>query len=324
MATRYKNDTKLRKQLYVDEAMSHPAKGHLGLWADIIDRYTQPGQTVLDPMSGVGATLLAARMGRDAILVEKESHFVEPMKASWAKMRTFGPELGATLGSVTIIQGDARNLEGLMADCVITSPPYEASPVVDARHLHFDEGRREKSIADKQDNGVPTGYTRKADAIVTSPPYEGSDSTHLRDREADIRRLREKGYDVNPNSASQLVREFDYSLAKDSENIGNLRNDAYWSAMREVYQQCWNVLNDNGVMVLVTKGFTRDGKYVDLPGQTRELCESLGFVMFDEWLRELWSLSFWRILQQRRDPEAFDNRLKYETVQTYRKVGGSG
>ena len=50
-------------------------------------------------------------------------------------------------------------------------------------------------------------------------------------------------------------------------------------------------------MVLVLKGFTRDGKYIDLPLQTRELVETLGFSFMETWQRELWNLSFWRILQ---------------------------
>ena len=49
--------------------------------------------------------------------------------------------------------------------------------------------------------------------------------------------------------------------------------------------------------MLVVKGFTRAGVYQDLPAQTRELCETLGFSFVETWQRELWNLSFWRILQ---------------------------
>jgi hypothetical protein len=40
----------------------------------------------------------------------------------------------------------------------------------------------------------------------------------------------------------------------------------------------------------------------------------------DMWERELWNLSFWRILQQRRDPAAFDERLRYEQVLVMRSA----
>ena len=74
-------------------------------------------------------------------------------------------------------------------------------------------------------------------------------------------------------------------------------------------------------MVLVLKGFTRDGKYVDLPAQTRTLCEALGFSFVETWQREIWSLSFWRILQKRRDPEGWDERLQFEQVLVLQREG---
>ena len=111
--------------------------------------------------------------------------------------------------------------------------------------------------------------------------------------------------------------------SSDQTNIGNLRGPAYWEAMRQVYAECHRVLAPGGLMVLVVKGFTRDKAYVDLPQQTVECCETLGFQLFDRWQRELWNLSFWRILQRRRDPDAFDNRLRFEQVLALASAGGS-
>lgn len=75
----YKPDTKLRKAWFVPGAMAHPAKGHLGLWWELVERYTEPGQTILDPMAGIGSTLIATMMGRNVICNEMEMHFLEPM-----------------------------------------------------------------------------------------------------------------------------------------------------------------------------------------------------------------------------------------------------
>lgn len=77
-------------------------------------------------------------------------------------------------------------------------------------------------------------------------------------------------------------------------------------------------------MALVLKGFTRDGAYVDLPGQTEALLLGSGWSKYDHWRRELWGLSFWRILQKRRDPAAFDERLNFEEVLAFRKPEGPG
>ena len=79
------------------------------MWQTMIERYSKPGDLVLDPMAGTGVTMLAALMGRNVVCVELEQHFVDPMRRSWAKMQQH-PMLGFTTGSVCIIRGDARAL----------------------------------------------------------------------------------------------------------------------------------------------------------------------------------------------------------------------
>lgn len=293
----FKPDIALRKKLYVSESMAHPAKAHLGMMMEIIQRYSQPGDLVLDPMAGIGGTMIAALMGRSVCLIELEQHFVTPMKASWEKMRQH-PMLGCELGQVMILRGDARALPLGRVDAVITSPPYEAA-------LGNGEGPL---------GGTPSGsfqthradYTRPA-AIITSPPYEAQISD-------EVNRYRLYAGGGRKNEAVYTRPQVDAG-----ENIGNLRSAAYWDAMRQVYSECHRCLRPGGLLVLILKGFTRDGKYVDLPAQTRELCETLGFSFMEEWQRRLWSLSFWRILQRRRDPETFDDRLNYETILVLRQ-----
>jgi len=137
---RVRNDAAMRKRLFVAEAMAHPAKGNIFMWQECIERYSKEGDTVLDPMAGIGTTLIAALMGRNVICVEKETHFVEPMRRSWEKMRQH-PMLGYELGQVEIHQGDARDLSAILglehpvleqnpdlaADVILSSPPYEGS-----------------------------------------------------------------------------------------------------------------------------------------------------------------------------------------------------
>ena len=89
--------------------------------------------------------------------------------------------------------------------------------------------------------------------------------------------------------------------------------------MRQVYQECHRVLAPGGIIVLILKGFTKDGHYVDLPQQTLTLVESLGFQMFDRWQRELWALSFWRVLQKKNNPDGWDERLRFEEIMAFRK-----
>lgn len=445
---RLKNDKRLRDKLYTPESYQHPAKGHLGLWQAIIEKYTQPGDTILDPMAGVGATLTAALMGRNVVCVELEQHFVAPMRASWEKMKQH-PLLGHTLGEVLILRGDARCLPLNSADCVVTSPPYEGNMAEGKDGIDWTKTTRDGDTSSQPHLAKTTryrGYTRPVSAIITSPPYEGSEVAQSSDGEAN-RRFRDgdykgdalkgmglskgytrphvdavissppyaeglsgggetkltghgqkprhydagkvkidaivssppyegsiaqgrdgidwsnthredgkrrdrtkesatfktsayRGYTPNYDALQQKVNEGRYNgkrpdvrlsptnlaahgyldgYAGGGENIGNQRGDAYWDSMRQVYAEAYRVLRPGGIMALVLKGFTRNGQYIDLPQQTADLVESLGFTKFDEWRRELWSLSFWRILQRRRSPETFDDRLRYESVLAFRK-----
>ena len=297
MNVKLKPDKVLRDRFYTAESYQHPAKGHLGLWWEILERYTREGETILDPMAGVGATMLGALMGRNVICVEMESHFVSPMLASWEKMRQ-SPMLGHSLGQVVILRGDARCLPIGRADAVITSPPFQDQ--LAAHDPRWFEAHRSEFGG----GAIPgSSYTRpsaQVDAAIFSPPYADND---LQGGETKVwaekfgTQSHNHGYNNNQG-----------------ENIGNLRGPAYWEAMRQVYAECHRVLKPGGLMVLVVKGFVRAGFYQDLPLLTRQLCETLGFRFVETWRRELWSLSFWRILQQRRDPAAFDSRLRFEEV----------
>ena len=390
MNVKLKPDKVLRDRFYTAESYQHPAKGHLGLWWEILERYTREGETILDPMAGVGATMLGALMGRNVICVEMESHFVSPMLASWEKMRQ-SPMLGHTMGQVVILRGDARCLPIGRADAVITSPPFQDQLAAhdprwfEAHRSEFGGGAipgssytrpsaiitsppYEMSDLTKPLDGTTQGnathkaglqrrYTRppaQVDTVVTSPPYEGvavtagdqarAPSIKFPDGErtdrGKIKRdgLFAKGY-TRPVDAVVTSPPYDEGLGhggkpsqrdvdkalwgrvaqnsynhRTKDNIGNLRGPAYWEAMRQVYAECHRVLKPGGLMVLVVKGFVRAGIYQDLPLLTRQLCETLGFRFVETWRRELWSLSFWRILQQRRDPAAFDSRLRFEEV----------
>ncbi|MFH1141267.1 MAG: DNA methyltransferase, partial [Chloroflexota bacterium] len=307
---RFRNDGPMRKRLFVPDAMAHPAKGLIYMWQECIERYSKPGDTILDPMSGIGTTLIAALMGRSVICVELEPHFVDPMRRSWEKMRTM-PMLGYVMGTAIIIQGDARNLSGVLADCVITSPPFEQAQSGGGIAIHGhtnDPGLAQRVYSDRA-----MGTRKPVDAIVTSPPFAGTSGGAGNGPSGRGHQGRYPGIHERHHGSS--VGNFPGS----TENIGNLRNAAYWTAMQQVYQQCYRVLRPGGILALVLKGFTRDGKYVDLPGQTEALLLEAGWVKHDEWRRELWALSFWRILQQRRDPAAFDDRLKFEEVLAFKK-----
>jgi modification methylase len=123
-----------RRGRYVRASTAHPAKMLPAIAAHAIHAYTRPGDLVVDPMCGIGTTLVeAVHAGRHGLGVEYE--------ARWARLAAANLDLasrhGAT-GHAHVVTGDARDLPHLRAGLpdtlpevlrghaalVITSPPY--------------------------------------------------------------------------------------------------------------------------------------------------------------------------------------------------------
>lgn len=114
-----------RKGRYTPESIAHPAKMLPAIAAQVITLYTRPGELVIDPMCGIGTTLVEAiHLGRNAAGMEYEAHFARMTAANVQHARS----QGAT-GSAHIVHGDARNISTSLAGAdgaalVLTSPPY--------------------------------------------------------------------------------------------------------------------------------------------------------------------------------------------------------
>ena len=251
---KFKRDTSFRNHLFTPESFSHPAKMDAQLLMWIVEGYTKAGETILDPMAGSGTTMLACTLGRNVVLIELEDKFCKMMSTNWEKVRMM-PQLGYQMGECKILQGDARQLEGLF-DSVITSPPYENQGQGQGNEYHAERMR-----------GSETGLGR--------------------------------GY------------------SKSTKSIGNLKGNTYLSAMLEVYKQCYKVLKEKGLMILVTKNFIRNKQIVNLDKDTIKLCEQAGFTFVEQHYRELPAQSFWRIIYKQKYPDAPE--IKYEDVLVFRK-----
>ena len=59
--------------------------------------------------------------------------------------------------------------------------------------------------------------------------------------------------------------------------IGQEESETYWASVAQVYSECWKALKPGGVMAVVVKSFVRNKEIVDLPSQTLELLEAIGF-----------------------------------------------
>jgi modification methylase len=119
-----------RRGRYLKAATAHPAKMLPALAATAIRSYTSRGELVLDPMCGIGTTLIEAiHLGRDAVGIECEPR--------WAHLARAGIEYAQDRGAPgagAVITGDARNARALVTDeqlagkvaLLLTSPPYGA------------------------------------------------------------------------------------------------------------------------------------------------------------------------------------------------------
>ena len=119
-----------RKGRYVGESTAHPAKMLPAIAGHAIDTFTAPGDLVLDPMCGVGTTLVeAVRKGRDALGIEYETRWAGVTDANLALA---AHDEAAGHGQVHV--GDARRVLPDLAQryagrvgLLVTSPPYGSS-----------------------------------------------------------------------------------------------------------------------------------------------------------------------------------------------------
>lgn len=116
-----------RRGRYLTESLHHPAKMLPALAQRAIEAYSQPGDFVVDPMCGIGTTLVeAVHLGRDAFGIEYEPRWAALASANLAHARQNGAH-----GDAEVVVGDCRDLRGLLPSeaighvaLVLTSPPY--------------------------------------------------------------------------------------------------------------------------------------------------------------------------------------------------------
>jgi modification methylase len=119
-----------RASRYLPESTAHPAKMLPAIAHRAIAAYSHHGDLVLDPMCGIGTTLVEAiHLGRNAIGIE-----LEPRWAELAQANIIHAGRQEAPGTATVIAGDARQLPTLVdpdlagqVTLVLTSPPYGRS-----------------------------------------------------------------------------------------------------------------------------------------------------------------------------------------------------
>jgi len=128
------SDLHLRYKWFTPESLAHPAKLHLGLLHWLIERYTKPGDTIADPMAGIGSILYAATLQRTVIAREIEPRWLEIAHRNASYIYHAG---GLFVAPMSVGQHNAREPWGYQADHIIFSPPYgnEAGTTPNGRRM---------------------------------------------------------------------------------------------------------------------------------------------------------------------------------------------
>jgi tRNA G10 N-methylase Trm11 len=135
-----------------------------------VTAYTQPGDLVLDPMCGIGTTLVeAARLGRDAIGIEYEPEWADIADANVRYAHARG-----AAGHAAVIRGDAIQLTSLLPNVLhgrfalmLTSPPYGPTvhgqvrpvPGEGVRKTNNRYGEDKTNLAYRDLRGLLAGFT---------------------------------------------------------------------------------------------------------------------------------------------------------------------
>ncbi|GAA3449642.1 TRM11 family SAM-dependent methyltransferase [Dactylosporangium matsuzakiense] len=158
-----------RRGRYVPESTAHPARMLPAIAAHAIAAYTQPGDLVLDPMCGIGTTLVeAVHAGRDALGIEYESRWSDIADANLRHARGQGAP-----GRGGVIRGDATALLSLVPAAlarqvalVVTSPPYgptvhghvAVGDELDIRDNRYNDGTDKGNLAYRDLTGLTDGF----------------------------------------------------------------------------------------------------------------------------------------------------------------------
>jgi DNA modification methylase len=203
-----------------------------------IETYSDPGDLVVDPMCGIGTTLVeAVSLGRRAVGVELEPRWAKLAVANLAHVH------GHTRAVAKVIQGDARQLPRLLT--------------TRSRRFLSGEPREGRDKLARIASGA-------VDLILTSPPYACE--------------IADVSTENLASGRGPLRREDTSNYSTDRRNLGHARSGAYLEAMADIYAACAAVLKPGGFFVCVTKDLRSGGALRNLSGETIALCEDAGLL----------------------------------------------
>lgn len=255
---------------YVEESFAHPGKMLPHVVRSIIDTYGDPGSTWLDPMCGIGTTLVEGiSAGYTVYGVEWEARWVRVCSQNLQLLEDLGFK-----GKGRVRQGDARQLTtiypGLLdqgVDRIAFSPPYGNTL---SKTSHGPDKHPERQQGGKRAaRAIRHGYGFQGDQEMAIPDQPGEMSVTASPDEVNLGDLKHG----NVEDVVALLRGQKLDPKKDKPS--------YLSEMAKVYKQCYDSLRVGGLLILVLRDYRRNKRRVDLLGDTLDICEEIGFHYHD-------------------------------------------
>jgi len=195
--------------------------------------------------------------------------------------------------------------------------------------------------ADRQEGNIEVLAEGTVDGVVTSPPW-GSNCEGGRQvgrfANPDAVLASSRGHGATDAAVlAQAERDAQKTYGETAGNIGNTQKETYWSAMLQVYAQCYIALKPGGVIAIVVKDYCKDRKRVRLCDDTLRLLEHVGFIPVERVRAHLVSKtthqdmfagevtvkrerkSFFRRVHEKTLPEGDERRIDFEEVLICRK-----
>lgn len=178
-------------------------------------------------------------------------------------------------------------------DAVLGSPPHADSSVTGDRNFVGGGGRETAAAEVKQGYGDQAGNlgnlpTGSVDATVSSPPWESGAEGALRAgkwRNPEDALKAGRGHGCTDEARlRQMERDQQKTYGESAGQLGIEQGGTFWSAAKQIVEQCFAILKPGGIAVWVCKDFVRNKKRVPFSDDWRRLCESVGFVTI-EWIK---------------------------------------
>lgn len=112
----FPDDQSLRKSIFPQDVMPHPAKANLYMLLDIIQWVSEPGELLMDITAGTGSLMIGAILDRKVLCMDIEEGYYDLMVRSKEGMEN--------KDNIIVLHGDCRTLLPLPVNHIIFSPPY--------------------------------------------------------------------------------------------------------------------------------------------------------------------------------------------------------